>query len=119
MRLRDTETGSSRLQALDGLFVSIGHEPASELFTEQLARDSHGFVWVDPGSTRTSIEGVFAAGDVADRVYRQASTAAGTGTMAALDAERWLLRTAGGTSVADAADAGPQWTATTLGAGSR
>jgi thioredoxin reductase (NADPH) len=109
VKLRDTETGSSRVQAVDGLFVSIGHEPASELFQPFLAHDSHGFLWVDPGSARTSVEGVFAAGDVADKVYRQAITAAGTGTMAALDAERWLLRTAGGTQVEGGPT--PAWTA--------
>ena len=110
VHLRNTETGTSRLQPLDGLFVSIGHEPASELFRDYLGHDSHGYLWVDPGSTRTTLEGVFAAGDVADRIYRQAITAAGTGTMAALDAERWLLHTAGGTNVAEVDDV-PQWTA--------
>ena len=73
-----------------GLFVAIGHDPRSELFAEQLPTDPDGYLTVDQPSTRTVIDGVFACGDVVDRTYRQAVTAAGTGCAAALDAERWL-----------------------------
>jgi thioredoxin reductase (NADPH) len=91
VRLRHAETGEIVEEPMDGLFVSIGHVPATELFRGSVDQDEHGFLTVEPGSTRTSVPGVFAAGDVADRIYRQAITAAGTGTMAALDAERYLL----------------------------
>ncbi len=72
------------------MFVAIGHAPATEVFGTQLRQKDGGYLWVEPGTTRTSIEGVFAAGDVADDVFRQAVTAAGLGCMAALEAERWL-----------------------------
>ncbi len=72
------------------MFVAIGHDPRSELFADQLETDEDGYLAVDSPSTRTAIDGVFAAGDVVDRTYRQAVTAAGTGCAAALDAERWL-----------------------------
>ncbi len=90
LRLRDTVTGELSDLAVGGVFVAIGHDPRSELFTGQLATDPEGYLLVEQPSTRTAIEGVFAAGDVVDHTYRQAVTAAGTGCAAALDAERWL-----------------------------
>ncbi len=88
--LRNLKTGETSTLPVTGLFVAIGHDPRSELFTGQLATDPDGYLLVDQPSTRTAIDGVFAAGDVVDRTYRQAVTAAGTGCAAALDAERWL-----------------------------
>ncbi|PTQ10135.1 thioredoxin-disulfide reductase [Sphingomonas oleivorans] len=88
--LKDTQTGEISRLDVDGGFVAIGHHPATELFRGKLDMDEEGYLKVEPGSTRTSVEGVFAAGDVADKIYRQAITAAGTGCMAALDAERFL-----------------------------
>jgi thioredoxin reductase (NADPH) len=90
VRVKDLKTGESRQIDCGALFVAIGHTPMTELFVGQLEAHPNGYLKVQPGSTRTSVEGVFAAGDVADWVYRQAVTAAGTGCMAALDAERWL-----------------------------
>jgi thioredoxin reductase (NADPH) len=81
--------GSTTNLPVDGAFVAIGHTPNTELFSD-LRRDDHGYVYTLPGSTVASIAGVYAAGDVADPVYRQAITSAGTGAMAAMDAERWL-----------------------------
>ena len=90
LRLRDTVTGEERTLPVTGFFLAIGHDPRSELFTGQLPLDPEGYLLVEHPSTRTAIDGVFAAGDVVDHTYRQAVTAAGTGCAAALDAERWL-----------------------------
>jgi thioredoxin reductase (NADPH) len=90
LRLRNLKTGEESTLPVAGMFVAIGHDPRTELFTGQLEADEDGYLLVDSPSTRTAIDGVFAAGDVVDRIYRQAVTAAGTGCAAALDAERWL-----------------------------
>ena len=88
--IKDTNSGKvTRLDA-DGLFVAIGHSPASAIFAAQLKMKQSGYIWTAPDSTATSIEGVYAAGDVTDDIFRQAVTAAGMGCMAALEAERWL-----------------------------
>ncbi len=91
VRAKNTRTGAfSRIPA-DGVFIAIGHSPASELFKDQLKLKASGYIVVEPGTTRTNIPGVFAAGDVADEIYRQAVTAAGLGCMAALEVEKYLL----------------------------
>ena len=90
VRLRDTVTDETTDIEADGIFVAIGHDPTTALFLDWLDHDEQGYLVTDPRSTRTNIPGVFAAGDVQDHVYRQAVTAAGSGTMAALDAQRFL-----------------------------
>ncbi len=90
VRLKNVKTGKTQDFRTDGVFIAIGHQPNTAVFKGQLEMDELGYLVVRSGSTYTNVEGVFAAGDVADRVYRQAVTAAGTGCMAAIDAERWL-----------------------------
>jgi thioredoxin reductase (NADPH) len=88
--IRNRRTGEISRVEVEGAFVAIGHQPATELFKDQLKLDEDGYIEVEPGTTRTNIPGVFACGDVMDKTYRQAVTAAGTGCMAALDAEKFL-----------------------------
>src|SRR5262245_14208348 len=94
VRLRHVQAGETKDVPADGVFVAIGHDPATSLFLDWLDHDDAGYLIPSPGSTETNIPGVFAAGDVQDHVYRQAVTAAGSGCMAALDAERYLTRQA-------------------------
>ena len=88
--IRNKLTGETTRIPVEGAFVAIGHKPATELFTDQLKLDSEGYIEVETGTTKTNVPGVFACGDVMDKIYRQAVTAAGTGCMAALDAEKYL-----------------------------
>jgi thioredoxin reductase (NADPH) len=107
LRLRNVRTGEESTLPVTGLFVAIGHDPRSELFSDQLPIDDDGYLLVRHPSTRTAIDGVFAAGDVVDRIYRQAVTAAGTGCAAAIDAERWLAEHKGQSVAEPTAVAGP------------
>jgi thioredoxin reductase (NADPH) len=90
VKIKNTETNEESLLETDGFFVAIGHKPNTELFKGQIELDEVGYIVRQPNSTKTSVEGVFACGDVIDHYYRQAITASGTGCMAALDSERWL-----------------------------
>ena len=90
LKVRNVKTDEVSEHPFTGLFIAIGHTPNTSLFNDQLELDENGYIQVTPGTTYTSVEGVFASGDVQDHVYRQAVTAAGTGCMAAIDAERWL-----------------------------
>jgi thioredoxin reductase (NADPH) len=101
LRLQHVDTGEKRVEDVEGVFVSIGHDPNTALFREWIDCDPHGYITVTPGTSRTSVEGIFAAGDVQDPHYRQAVTSAGSGCMAALDAERWLAHRVHGADPAE------------------
>jgi len=90
VKVKDVNTGEERVVETGGFFVAIGHKPTTELFADSLELHDTGYIKVKPGTSYTSVDGVFACGDVQDSVYRQAVTAAGSGCMAAIDAERWL-----------------------------
>ncbi|MGI9119938.1 MAG: thioredoxin-disulfide reductase [Acidimicrobiales bacterium] len=105
--IKDLVTGSTSVLKVTGMFVAIGHRPNTDLFRGVLDMDRAGYLLTQPGSTSTNVDGVFAAGDVADHTYRQAVTAAGSGCMAAIDAERWLE--AKGDAPEDIAETPTQW----------
>jgi thioredoxin reductase (NADPH) len=90
MKVKNNQTGAETIIPVQGFFVAIGHEPNSAIFKDWLEMDEAGYIKTIPGTAKTNIEGVFAGGDVQDKIYRQAVTAAGSGCMAALDAERYL-----------------------------
>ncbi|MDE2318459.1 MAG: thioredoxin-disulfide reductase [Rhodospirillales bacterium] len=90
LRLKHAATGETQALAVDGVFIAIGHSPTTELFKGQIRTDEEGYILTKPGTTETSVPGVFAAGDVQDKIFRQAVTAAGTGCMAALEVEKFL-----------------------------
>ncbi|WP_372509593.1 thioredoxin-disulfide reductase [Mycobacterium intracellulare] len=117
LRLRDTVSGASSTLAVSGVFVAIGHDPRSELVREVLDTDADGYVLVRGRTTSTSIEGVFAAGDLVDRTYRQAVTAAGSGCSAAIDAERWLASIEGVFAAGDLVDRTYRQAVTAAGSG--
>ena len=95
VRVKNNQTGETSVVPCTGFFVAIGHKPNSDLFVNQLDMDETGYLITKADSTQTNIEGVFAAGDIQDKIYRQAVTAAGTGCMAALEAERYLAEQEG------------------------
>ncbi|HEX4849438.1 MAG TPA: thioredoxin-disulfide reductase [Puia sp.] len=90
VKIKNNKTGETKSIPVSGFFVAIGHQPNSEIFKDWITMDDAGYIKTVPGTSKTNVEGVFAAGDVQDKIYRQAVTAAGSGCMAALDAERWL-----------------------------
>jgi thioredoxin reductase (NADPH) len=105
VKLRNLKTGEVTEHAVDGLFIAIGHQPNTGFLAGQLPMDPRGYLLIEPGTSRTRVPGVFAAGDAADPTYRQAVTAAGTGCMAAIDAQHWLEEQAHAESHASAARA--------------
>jgi thioredoxin reductase (NADPH) len=90
VRLKNVKTGTAQTLDVDGVFIAIGHSPTTAVFDGQIRTDAEGYIITKPGTTETSVAGVFAAGDVQDKIFRQAVTAAGTGCMAALEAEKFL-----------------------------